>query len=189
MRIILEGPDNAGKTTLANKIKDRLGEEVEYRHPGGAPDSVDQEKECVEQQLNWLKAPRIILDRITPISQSVYNYDKYLREFRAESLRRYMQFKPLIIYCRPSTDRLLRLKDLTWRYDETELHKQKILNNQHRFVANYDIVMALIPSIVYNFEEPESETIVDMICRSMYEDPDALTWLANVIKYKDQACS
>lgn len=183
MKIILEGPDNAGKTTLANKIKDRLGEEVEYKHPGGAPETLEDEHRCVAQQLEWLKLPRVIIDRITPISQMVYNFNMSLAKVREAYLQEYLTFKPLIIYCRPTTDRLLRTEELTWRYDETEDHKQKIITNQHKFVASYDIIMAKVPCIVYNYEEPESEMICDMIFRGMYEDPAALTWFNNLVKY------
>jgi GTPase SAR1 family protein len=150
MRIILEGPDNAGKTTLANRIKHALGPRVDYFHPGGKPDDLEAEALCIEVQLDTLRASSsIIMDRCTPISQVVYNPDPELVGWRDHMWQRYLELDIVLIYCRPSTDRLLRVQDLTWREGETEEHKQKIIANQHTFVQRYDAIMQGKPNLSY----------------------------------------
>lgn len=162
MKIILEGPDNAGKTSLAQLLMKELGGSISYHHPGGKPDSLQVEIECIDQQMEWLSAPgNAIIDRITPISQMVYNPEPLMNKMRLQALNHMMNHDPLIIYCRPSTDRLLRIQDLTWREGETEEHKQKIIRGQHGFVMAYDHLMRTVRHVGYNFEDViASESLV-----------------------------
>jgi len=153
MRLILEGPDNAGKTTLARKLCDELGAALIYFHPGGKPADQVAEFECMQEQFNKLRDnSNILMDRITPISQRIYNPDPVADHYRAEALTRMMVFAPVIVYCRPSTDLLLRVQDFKWRPGETEEHKQKIIDGQHTFVLRYDDLMRKIPHIDYDWE-------------------------------------
>lgn len=153
MNLILEGPDNAGKTTLGRKLVEHSDGLISIHHPGGKPASIADEVTCYEGQLALLGGNNNILDRVTPISQQVYNPDPMLYEMRAEMLVNFAAWKPLIVYCRPSTDRLLRTDDFSWRQDETEEHKQKIIRNQHTFIERYDRIFAKIPHLPYDYED------------------------------------
>lgn len=186
MRIILEGPDNAGKTSLANAIKHMLGHQVTYFHPGGKPEDLEAEGLCVEQQLealdtNW----PIIMDRCTPISQQVYNPDPQLVGWREHMWQRYVDLFPIVIYCRPSTDKLLRVQDLTWREGETEEHKQKIITNQHKYVRRYDELMQRIPNVCYDFEDRAHASIIfEKAVQALSNQQHAYNWFLNLMNLR-----
>lgn len=184
MLLILEGPDNAGKTTLAQTISKALKGKLTYFHPGGRPETITQELECIDEQMAYLKKGNVMLDRCTPISQQIYNHDGVLTMIRQEALQDMLKLGVLIIYCRPSTDRLLRTQDLTWRDGETDEHKQKIIHNQHEYVHAYDMLMAQIPCIIYNFEDYEqAKTIVDKIVSSFMDEKADNSWFNKVIQF------
>lgn len=186
MRVILEGPDNAGKTSLANSVIHTLGSTVAYYHPGGAPAGIDAEGECVEQQIEVLQDCRtILMDRCTPISQRVYNPDIHRDPWRAHMWSRYEALNVVVIYCRPSTDKLLRVQDFTWRGDETEEHKQKIIRNQHLFVQRYDELMQTIPNIYYDFEDAvHAKIIQDKLVQAMRSQDEAVEWFHHLINMR-----
>lgn len=186
MRIILEGPDNAGKTTLANGIKHIMGPLVEYFHPGGKPADLEAEGECIETQLEALeRSSAIIMDRCTPISQRVYNPDPQLEGWREHMWQRYVDLGVVVIYCRPSTDKLLRVQDLTWREGETEEHKQKIITNQNLFVQRYDQLMQRIPNVCYDFEdETHAKIIFDRMHQALSGHGPAVEWFYNLINLR-----
>lgn len=186
MRFIFEGPDNAGKTTLANGIKHLMGPRVDYFHPGGKPDDLEAEGLCVEQQLDALQfSSSIIMDRCTPISQRVYNPDPQLEGWREHMWQRYVDRGVVVIYCRPSTDKLLRVQDLTWREGETEEHKQKIITNQHKFVQRYDALMQRIPNVCYDFEDQAHAAIIfDKTVQALSGQVSAIEWFHNLINLR-----
>lgn len=168
MRVILEGPDNAGKTTLATFLRETG---VEYFHPGGPPKDFWAEVDNMIEQRNKLGVGgHLIMDRVTCISQQVYNASLNLDPIRAQYLAELLQVRPIIVYCRPSTDRLMRKEDLTWRDGETEEHKQKIIEGQHRFIERYDALMSRTPHIAYNFEEPQSSNIRAMLLNAFSDE-------------------
>jgi hypothetical protein len=90
----------------------------------------------------------------------------------------------LIIYCRPSTDRLLRVQDLTWRDGETEEHRQKIINNQHIFVDRYDAIMTTVPCITYDFDHSSAEVIFTKLVKAMNGSLDDIIWFKNLINWR-----
>ncbi len=187
MRLILEGPDNAGKTSLANRLAEACGpEKAKYFHPGGKPPSLDAELLCIEEQFNLLNGEgSIIMDRITPISQQVYNPSPSLDMTRRIHLERFLALEPVIIYCRPSTDKLMRVQDFTWRDDETEEHKQKIIRNQHLFIDRYDHIMAGVPCVAYNYEDTiTAKMIYERAVAGLLGSVDQLLWFRNLMFIK-----
>ena len=186
MRIILEGPDHAGKTSLANRWKHELGPKTEYFHPGGPPADIDAEGACIEQQLEILaNSQSIIMDRCTPISQHVYNYSPELASWREHMWQRYANLGVIVIYCRPSTDRLLRTQDLTWREGETDEHKEKIIAGQHTFVQRYDGLMQEVPNISYDWEDRvHADLIYQQGLRALGGDQTAAAWFRQLIDYR-----
>ena len=186
MKLILEGPDNAGKTTLAQRVVAALGDRVIYRHPGGRPDDLQAELNCMNEQL-WLltNQPNIVHDRVTCISQQVYNSDVQLNEMRNLALRDLMSIPGLVIvYCRPPTDRLMAVEEFTWREGETEEHMQKIVRNQHKFIERYDALMQTVPCISYNYKEPSAEVIYQKIVQAMSGVIGSQAWFDELINYR-----
>ena len=106
MPIIIEGPDNAGKTILANHLATRLGSYI--HHPGPKAKSYGiMENDCKQFMILALGRDfkNDIFDRFPCISESIYKSnlgDKKsdIVTFCVEMLR--TNFTP-IIYCRPES--------------------------------------------------------------------------------------
>lgn len=185
MKILLEGPDNAGKTTLARAIHDAC-QNTFYFHPGGKPKDLDDEVKCIESQLQILRNDRVIMDRCTPISQMVYNPDPTQDVFRKQKIREFVQDDMVILYARPSTDRLMRVQDLTWRDDETEEHKQKIIHNQHEFIERYDRIMAEVPCLTYDFEDAIAPIIKVKAIAAMNGSESDFKWFRELMFFRSE---
>jgi hypothetical protein len=182
VHVILEGPDNAGKTTLAKLLTDACPSVV-YYHPGGRPDSQDEEARFLEDQYNRLfdGSKQYLMDRVTSISQQVYNPDHVLERTRRSCLFSLMELDLVLIYCRPSTDRLLRTQDLTWRPGETEEHKQKIIRGQHDFVQRYDLLMGTVPCISYDYEHPSAAVIRTKLVNALNGVAEDRRWFRDLV--------
>jgi adenylate kinase family enzyme len=152
MAIILEGPDNSGKTTLAKALQSAVA--CKYIHAGGPPANQRGEQDCLAKQQSMFSYPDAVLDRVTCISQSVYNPDETMEPIRRTMRAHLSSSGAILVFCRPSTDRLMRTQDLTWRVDEPDDLKAKIVQNQHLFVQRYDAIMAVTPHVHYDFEDP-----------------------------------
>lgn len=182
MRIVLEGPDNAGKTTLAQQLVTGCSKPVMYFHPGGRPADDNHERVCVQEQLRLLSREAVIvIDRVTPISQQVYNPDPDMAAQRCAWLDTFVGMA-LFVYCRPSTDRLLRTQDLTWRPDESDEHKQKIISRQHEFVERYDDIMRTVPCIHYDFEDPSADGLRALLIAGLGDDGEAQSQLRRLVR-------
>lgn len=184
MNILFEGPDNAGKTTLAKHVHENTRFTF-YYHPGGKPVDMDDEVHCLEHQASVMYMDRVIMDRCTAISQQVYNPDDKLNVMRMSYLNTLLENKNIIvIYARPSTDRLMRVQDFTWREGESEEHKQKIIENQHTFIERYDAIMRKVPHIAYDFEHSTGGLISGMLIRGLNGDEAAYKWLRSIMDYR-----
>lgn len=186
MRYILEGPDNAGKSTLARSLQDECHANVSYNHPGGPPASIEEEFKCLEDQYNLLsKFNFIIQDRVTCVSQQVYNPDEALDPVRRLNLDRLLAIPDLIlVYCRPSNDRLMRVQDLTWRPEESEEHKQKIIRNQHTYIDRYDAVIAACPHVLYDYESSDAALVKNLLLNAIDGADRAKTFLRDMTHIK-----
>lgn len=105
--IILEGPDGAGKTTLANTLSKELSLPI-------APRVVSKETEAMTDLRVWtddnLKRDfqDVIFDRHRLISDPIYrgvlgkhNPRLYDPQWLAEALRKFVEIDPVIIFCMP----------------------------------------------------------------------------------------
>lgn len=179
MKVILEGPDNSGKTTLANTIK---GDHI-YFHPGGPPENATAEVLCTNQQAHMLGVENgsIVMDRCTPISQLVYSPDRTMDVSRWARLEAYKRIGILFVYCRPSTDALMSFEHFTWRDGETEEHKQKIIRGQHAFIQRYDEVMLKIPHVHYDFGSGiEAVHLQSRLLQALNGDKESEMFLRNL---------
>jgi adenylate kinase family enzyme len=163
MNIILEGPDNAGKTTLAQTLRDKIPN-IKYYHPGGPPKDVSDEARCMREQATLLAAGGMLMDRLTCISQQVYSPQPD-QTFRERALTNALRGN-VLIFCRPCNDRLMRVEDFTWRDGESEEHKQKIIRNQMSFIERYDRMMGITPHITYDFESVVADFVVDTLVQA-----------------------
>lgn len=184
MNFILEGPDNGGKTTLARYLQRAMEPHATYFHPGSAPADHEAEVRDMGQQLDLLVGfNSLILDRCTPVSQMVYNSAIQHDDDRmgmAHEMRKFGVF----VYCRPSSDKLLRVQDLTFRAEETEEQRQKIIGRQHEFVERYDKVMALIPCVSYDYDSPCCQALPEMMVKALRGDERAVGYFNRLISWR-----
>jgi len=157
MSIIVEGMDNTGKSTLCRALAERFYLPIINRQ--GRPDPV-----TLMQQINSfvLLDPPAIFDRHPLISERVYSevlgrndifrktltWDFYLMRLWLDN--------PLIIYCRPPLDTILKFKcpqmagveanakELVAEYDQL----MEVLKERHRFAViryDYTVIQSLEP--------------------------------------------
>lgn len=150
--IILEGADNSGKTTLGKDLLQQ-NPRLEYFHSGSAPRDEEHENMCLLQQYEKAIQPHIIVDRVTCISQQVYKKNRLFEPKLMAQLDAILMAGALIVYCRPSTDRLMAVEHFTWRDEETEEYKQQVIANQHQYIEKYDQLMMKVPHITYDFQD------------------------------------
>lgn len=150
MSIIVEGPDNSGKTTLCQKLRDQLA--MPIFHAGGPPATNDIALKLCHEQTEFLKH-KVILDRITPISRQIYENrfnDPDLMDHLKNMLR--VPFC-VIIYCRPPNERLMDMASHEVKKHDTPEHLAYVLENHHNFIELYDRMMAGVPHLLYDWTD------------------------------------
>jgi len=174
MSILLEGTDNSGKTTLSKDLR-QLNPHLQYHHSGSRPSTDEHERLCLEQQHALLAMGNTIVDRATCISEQVYRPDRLFEVKLMQHVDLLLQIGVIIVYCRPSTDKLMSFEKFTWRGEESEDFKQGVLQNQHIYIQRYDELMTRVPHLAYDYEdEMASAWLRKMLAESSF---DQLTYL------------
>lgn len=160
MIVVLEGADNSGKSTLAQRLSKDLG--IDVVHPGGPPKNiVEVIARCNEQSQVFQLSTEVdfIFDRITCISDLIYRsrpeFDRVFGIFQGQlkSMK-----NVVIIYCRPSDERLRNFDDHVTKEHEDEAVVQHAKDNIDRIIEEYDNLMASFArdkhynTLKYNFE-------------------------------------
>lgn len=161
--IIIEGPDNSGKSTLATYLGYELN--IEVYHGGGPPASEEQ----LLQRINFCldNHDKYIFDRIPLISEPVYSILRPQGNMLANHEDLYYHFrklKPIIIYCRPQTGLLLNWEKHNVKAYDSKDHVEKVIEKAEQLVNRYDEVMnsEFLPShLTYNYEEDGYDKIVE----------------------------
>jgi len=148
--LIIEGPDNSGKTTLVKELAQLLpGQKV--LHSGGPVKSEADRDERMERILN---SRHVIWDRVPCISEQIYG--PVLRGVNIFGGTTYLQavvdIGAAIIYCRPPDHLLFNLDthDVNPDHDDEE-HLTGIKQNHEKIVASYDYFMRHIPHLRYDY--------------------------------------
>lgn len=187
MRVILEGPDNAGKSSLARAIRMEVCN-VKYFHPGGAPATAIEEADCLAtQDAMFMMNEQIIFDRVTCISQMVYNPNPDRDPVR-RTYQKAMWQNPgtVVIYCRPPTETLMDVGNYTWRPEETEEHRQKIITRAYEFIERYDAVMLGVPTIFYDWKDQVHAGVVQRkLIQALNGRTDAQEWFRNILELRN----
>lgn len=143
MIIILEGADNAGKSTLGTRLANDTG--LELVHPGGPPKTVsDAVLRCVEQSAAFNRAAsfNFIYDRVTCISDMIYRGNQMYRLGYEAYQNELMVCKDvLIVYCRPCDAQLMNFDNHVTKSHETDEVVEHAKQNVGRIIAEYDDVM------------------------------------------------
>jgi hypothetical protein len=190
MSIILEGPDAAGKTTLAQQLL-KMEPRLTFYSSGGAPRTPEAMDRFCRDQDNLSTKYGVILDRITPISHPIYNMigSEAQRELRfwLKSILS-SQAHLVMVYCRPSNDLLMRPDKHQWKDYDTEADKMKILDQQHVFIERYDELFKTIPHVCYDYSATEVNVeLVPLIAASQFS-PDAYKAIRTLIDESKRHC-
>ncbi len=125
LQIVLEGPDNAGKSTLAAFLAGRLN--IPLQHSGGPSKSPGEVNERTVNFNRLSSARTMIFDRHPAVSQNIYQ--KAL-ETNGELVNQnhiieFYELKPLIIYCRNERgleEHVLSEHSSSTYFDEVKTH-------------------------------------------------------------------
>lgn len=156
--IVIEGPDNAGKTTLANILAQDLSLEVIHSIKPDNP-------RAGEGRLNWMASnPQAIYDRASCISEAVYGSicrdGSVYGDRHWEVLDNFLHHGPLVIFCCCSKERAMKFGD---REDMEGVHE-----NAELLYDMYQVVMGKVRAIggysditflMYNYEVDSYDNI------------------------------
>jgi hypothetical protein len=164
MAIIVEGPDNSGKSTLCQLLHEKLCMPV--LHAGGPNATNDVALKCCKEQQEFL-LNNAILDRVTPISRQIYE-NRYGEPELQDHLKKMLRTPfTTLIYCRPPNEKLMDMSSHKVREGESGDHIHYVLENQHNFIELYDRLMAGVPHIAYDWTEGyNEEAFVKMIFKT-----------------------
>jgi thymidylate kinase len=155
MKIILEGPDCAGKTTLANSLKGKLTDYL-YIHHG-------QYKHSYAPHMESLKLRNVIIDRHWP-SELIYStifrsgpvYNVNIMEYEA---RRDVNTK--FILCLPPKSKVLA------RFEERKQHGGEDFESVAKVYDAYVLLKNMYPYFtIYNYAEMTAD---EFIKKEIYE--------------------
>jgi hypothetical protein len=142
VNIILEGPDNAGKTTLANALAKEIGWPI--KHKEGRPKTWIL---LLEKLRKYEAVDRMIVDRHPIISQSVYGLvARNDPSIPTDFMDRFFERRDLIIYCRCISTQLEGHEPSD---SDTPEHLKAIEENYQKILNVYDNWAAVACNIVY----------------------------------------
>ncbi len=173
--IVLEGPDGAGKSTLAERLQ------VMYQWPvvhTGGPNSSRQDVFDRIDQFRFMSRTNVIFDRIAMVSEPVYSVlqhrDSYLDD--CEILALVEQMNPVVIYCRlQDSERMLRRILESPKAHKSPEYLRKVQANHAEITKRYDRVIGLLPPqnvIRYNWEIDEWCALEHAINRRIFPCAD-----------------
>lgn len=171
MIIILEGPDNAGKSTLANMLAKDLG--VDVVHPGGPPANIaDALIRCGEQAMLFQLGESVsfIYDRVTCISDEIYRgADKYhvaFGLFQQDLKREIEDGNAILVYCRPPNKVVKDFSAHVTKAHETDEVVEHAKRNIDRIVFEYDELMSIMEPIVYDYTADDAAAKYNYILKA-----------------------
>lgn len=168
--IVLEGPDGAGKSTLAERLAFKY--QWPIVHTGGALKSREEYFERVEAK-KLRTASNVIFDRVPMISELVYcsvqGRAPFIHEW--EAMNDLIKLRPVVIYCRLSdSDRMLERILSSPKPHKSAEYLELVKRNHPLLVKKYDAVMRLVPAemvVSYNWERDDWTYLEGAIARRL----------------------
>lgn len=165
--IVIEGPDNSGKSTFAAHLSYEFG--IPVYHAGGPPAS----KKEIFGRVNFIleNHNKFIFDRIPLISEPVYcilrgGQNLFEGEEAEELYRRLRDINPLVIYCRPPDDIVLDMSNHKVKAHDSAEHLRQVTENSKKLMHRYDEVidMPQLPSYyTYDYTLQEHDQLIEVL--------------------------
>lgn len=150
MIIILEGFDESGKSTLANKLAGRLG--INVSHPGKRPFDFDDALRMADTQaglFHFAKDVDLILDRVTCISSNCYTW--HPTDLFAKYQSQIIESKHIkVIYCKYNG------APLTVSEHDRDGSVGFARKNKEQIIERYNQLFAGIPHCEYDYTNQNS---------------------------------
>lgn len=167
--IIVEGPDNSGKSTLIKQLREDLGVRLITPIAQGPTRSMkdlyDRTYYIIDQAIRN-KSDKIIVDRINLISEDIYGpicRQRNLWDSMAKEKQKLWSslnlLNPFIIYCRPSNEVLENMETHQVKVYDTPEHLKSIQEKQGLIVRAYDNYFAnwkYYNFFRYDYNDPNS---------------------------------
>ena len=164
--IIVEGPDNSGKTTLVKQLHDDL-DLISFDHPHGPPKNSDELVSRTANMLMKIRGPRVIADRTPLIGEVIYgsimrdhnmwtekeSYYKMLKDIFLKAIKNNMVF---LIYCRPPDEKVLNFDTHEVKSYDTLEHLKGLEIHKRKILKAYDELLPSIASATYDYTKEGS---------------------------------
>ena len=176
--IIIEGPDNSGKSTLIDSLVKDFNLLIADK-PHGPPKNIADLVNRTSKLLLRQDSARYILDRHPLFSEAIYgpilrnknlwDENKTMRDALLNILdNANSEGTVFIIYCRPPDEVVLNFDThLVKSYDTTE-HLEGLKNKGHEIIKAYDNLMSSWADFKYNYKEKDSYKLLTQKLRKEY---------------------
>ena len=147
--IIVEGPDNSGKSTLVEQLIKEFNLLQLTPYKKGPPQNAEDNfmnSWCIINGAIGLHTKRVIADRLSLIGESIYGpicrgkdlWTGVYFERKQRLINSLNTLDPFFIYCRPPASRVLDLELHQEKDYDTEAHLKKIKANKALILNSYD---------------------------------------------------
>lgn len=176
--IIIEGPDNSGKSTLINSLVKDFNLLIADK-PHGPPKNIMDLVSRTTKLLLRQDSTRYILDRHPLFSESVYGpilrdknlweSNKPIKDLLLTILNQAnSEGTVFIIYCRPPDEIVLNLDTHQIKSYDTIEHLEGLKNKSHEILEAYDNLMSSWANFKYNYKEKDSYKLLTKKLRKEY---------------------
>jgi thymidylate kinase len=146
MNVIIEGPDNSGKSTLARAISERINWPIWEKE--GKPPTFEDTVKKIERYLREIPQEGIIIDRHPIVSQMVYGSTvRKDPQVPRELMREFSAQRHLIIYARCIH---LGLQGHKASPTDTPEHLEQLREKYVKILTAYDFWALRCAHIIYN---------------------------------------
>lgn len=175
--ILVEGPDNSGKSTLIEQLANEF-ELFKLDRPHGPPKTPEELYDRTLDAQNFYKSKMSIMDRNPVIGESIYGpilrrhnmWDDIKNKFECEVelFSKILSGTIFLIYCRPPLDVLLDLTTHQVKSYDTKEHLESLSKNKSKIVEAYDKYMSKWATYTYNYKDPSALNDLILTIRKEY---------------------
>lgn len=174
--IIVEGPDNSGKSTLISTLSEQLKLKIINPSRKGPPKTFDDvyinTRQAFLGALSHINN-RTIVDRLSLIGESIYGpicrgkdlwMDDFEKKVEMGSILRTLN--PFFIYCRPPDSIVLNMDSHQIKAYDTPEHLEQVKKNRSLILRAYDNYFAFFRGYnFYQYDYTKPEKYNDLIER------------------------